>query len=131
MGIVREDLMEMIEKRVSDASVLRLIRKWINVGVIDDGQLLVSETGTGQGQIISPLLANVYLHYVLDEWFEREVKPCLRGRAFLIRYADDFVIGFQDEADARRVQEVLPKRFGKYGLTLHPEKTRLVPFQPP
>ena len=81
--------MEMIERRVSDASVLRLIRKWINVGVIDDGQLLVSETGTGQGQIISPLLANVYLHFVLDEWFEREVKPRLRGKAFEIRYADD------------------------------------------
>ena len=81
--------------------------------------------------VISPLLANVYLHYVLDEWFEREVKPRLRGRAFLIRYAEDFVIGFTDEADARRVCEVLPKRFGKYGLTLHPEKTRLVPFQRP
>ena len=88
-SIVREDLMEMIERRVNDASVLRLIRKWINVGVIDDGQLLVSETGTGQGQIISPLLANVYLHFVLDEWFERDVKPRLRGKAFEIRYADD------------------------------------------
>jgi hypothetical protein len=77
------------------------------------------------------LLANIYLHYVLDEWFEQEVKPRLRGRAFLIRYADDFVIGFTDEADARRVQEVLSKRFDKYGLTLHPEKTRLVPFQRP
>ena len=88
-SIVREHLMEMIERRVNDASVLRLIRKWINVGVIDDGRLLVSETGTGQGQIISPLLANVYLHFVLDEWFERDVKPCLRGKAFEIRYADD------------------------------------------
>ena len=81
--------------------------------------------------VISPLLANVYLHYVLDDWFEREVKPRLKGRAFLIRYADDFVIGFTDEADARRVLEVLPKRFGKYGLTLHPDKTRLVPFARP
>ncbi|TMQ33072.1 MAG: RNA-directed DNA polymerase [Planctomycetota bacterium] len=83
------------------------------------------------GGVISPLLANVYLHCVLDVWFEREVKPRLRGRAFLIRYADDFVIGFACEKDARRVLEVLPKRFGKYGLTLHPDKTRLVPFQRP
>jgi hypothetical protein len=81
--------------------------------------------------VISPLLANVYLHYVLDVWFEQEVQPRLKGRAFLIRYADDFVMGFTCEEDARRVLEVLPKRFGKYGLALHPEKTRLVPFQRP
>ena len=81
--------------------------------------------------MISPLLANVYLHYVLDVWFEEEVKPCLKGRAFLIRYADDFVIGFACEEDARRVLAVLPQRLAKYGLTLHPEKTRLVPFRPP
>jgi hypothetical protein len=81
--------------------------------------------------VISPLLANVYLHYVLDVWFEREVKPRLQGRAFLIRYADDFVMGFTCAEDARRVLEVLPKRFGKYGLTLHPDKTRLVAFRPP
>jgi hypothetical protein len=81
--------------------------------------------------VTSPLLANVYLHYVLDDWFEREVKPRLRGRAYLIRYADDFVIGFTDESEARRVLEVLPRRFGRYGLTLHPDKTRLVPFQRP
>lgn len=80
---------------------------------------------------MSPLLANVYLHYVLDVWFEREVKPRLKGRAFLIRYADDFVIGFACEEDARRVLDVLPKRFGKYGLALHPDKTRLVAFQRP
>jgi len=81
--------------------------------------------------VISPLLANVYLHYVLDAWWEEAVKPRLAGRASLIRYADDFVIGFTDEADARRVMEVLPKRFGKYGLTIHPDKTRLVPFARP
>src|SRR5438876_5090154 len=80
------------------------------------------------GGVISPLLANVYLHCVLDVWFEREVKPRLRGRAFLIRYADDFVMGFACEEDARQVLDVLPKRFGRYGLTLHPDKTRLVPF---
>jgi RNA-directed DNA polymerase len=88
-AIVRELLVEMIEKRVRDGSILRLIGKWINVGVIEDGRLLVSETGTGQGQVISPLLANIYLHYVLDEWFETVVKPRLKGEAYEIRYADD------------------------------------------
>lgn len=127
-SIVREQLMELIEKRISDASILRLLRKWINVGVIDEGRLLVSETGTGQGQIISPLLANVYLHHVLDQWFENEVKPRLKGQAFLIRYADDGLLCFQRQEDAERVLEVLPKRFARYGLTLHPEKTRLVKF---
>jgi hypothetical protein len=81
--------------------------------------------------VISPLLANIYLHYVLDVWFEQVVKPRLKGRAFLVRYADDFVMGFVCEEDARRVLAVLPKRFGKYGLTIHPDKTRLVPFLRP
>jgi RNA-directed DNA polymerase len=127
-SIVREQLMEMIEERISDASILRLIRKCINAGVIDDGRLLQSETGTGQGQIISPLLANVYLHFVLDMWIEHEVKPRLRGKVFLIRYADDAVLCFQYREDAEKVLTILPKRFAKYGLTLHPEKTRLVAF---
>lgn len=127
-SIVREQLMAMVEKRISDASILRLLRKWINVGVIDEGRLLVSETGTGQGQIISPLLANVYLHFVLDEWFENEVKPRLNGQAFAIRYADDGLLCFQYQQDAEKVLAVLPKRFAKYGLTLHPDKTRLVQF---
>jgi RNA-directed DNA polymerase len=126
--IVRGQLMEMIEKRISDGSVLQLIRKWIQVGVIDEGRLLVSETGTGQGQTISPLLANIYLHYVLDEWFEQEVKPRLKGTAYEIRFADDAVLCFQYREDAEKVMEVLPKRFAKYGLMLHPEKTRLVAF---
>ena len=123
-SIVREQLMEMIEKRISDASMLRLLRKWIN---IREG-LLLSETGTGQGQIISPLLANVYLHFVLDRWFETEVKPRLKGQAFAIRYADDGLLCFERREDAEKVLAVLPKRFAKYGLTLHPEKTRLVKF---
>ena len=127
-SIVRELLMEMIERRVSDASILRLIRKWINVGVIDEGKLLVSETGTGQGQIISPLLANVYLHHVLDLWLQGEVKPRLKGGVVEVRYADDAVLCFQYREDAQRVLRVLPKRFAKFGLTLHPEKTRLVEF---
>src|SRR6266705_3086560 len=94
-SIVRKQLMEMIEKRVRDRSVLRLIRKWIQVGVIEEGRLLVSETGTGQGQTISPLLANIYLHFVLDEWFENEVKPRIRGAAHEIRFADDAVLPVQ------------------------------------
>jgi RNA-directed DNA polymerase len=127
-AIVRSLLMEMVEKRVSDGSILRLIGKWINVGVIDDGRLLVTETGTGQGQVISPLLANIYLHYVLDEWFEQVVKPRLKGEAYEIRYADDFILCFQYREDAEKVLDVLAKRFAKYGLTLHPEKTRLIEF---
>lgn len=127
-SIVREQLVEMIEKRISDGSILRLIRKWINVGIIDDGRLLFEEKGTGQGQTISPLLSNIYLHYVLDLWFENEVKPRLRGEAYVIRFADDFIICFQCLEDAQKVLQVLPKRFGRYGLTLHPEKTRLIEF---
>src|SRR6266851_172273 len=127
-SIVRKQLIEMIEKRVSDGSVLRLIRKWIQVGVIDEGRLLVSETGTGQGQTISPLLANIYLHYILDEWFEEVVMPRLKGEAHEIRFADDAILCFQYREDAEKVMNVLPKRFAKYGLTLHPEKTRLVEF---
>jgi group II intron reverse transcriptase/maturase len=127
-SIVREQLMEMVEKRISDGSVLKLIRKWIKVGVIEEGRLLVSETGTGQGQTISPLLANIYLHYVLDEWFEGVVKLRLRGEAHEIRFADDAVLCFQYREDAEKVLSVLSKRFAKYGLTLHPEKTRLVEF---
>ncbi|HVQ13103.1 MAG TPA: reverse transcriptase domain-containing protein [Vicinamibacterales bacterium] len=126
--IVRSQLMAFVERRIGDGSVLRLIRKWIHVGVIEDGRLLVTETGTGQGQVVSPLLANIYLHYVLDEWFEHEVKPRLRGRAAEIRYADDFILCFQYREDAERVLPVLAKRFAKYGLTLHPEKTRLLAF---
>jgi RNA-directed DNA polymerase len=99
--IVRGQLMEMIEKRISDGSVLQLIRKWIQIGVIDEGRLLVSETGTGQGQTISPLLANVYLHYVLDEWFENEVKTRLKGAAHEIRFADDAVLCFQYRGGCR------------------------------
>ncbi len=124
-------LRDLLRQRLRDGVLLRLIGKWLKAGVLEDGNLMLPATGTPQGGVISPLLANIYLHYVLDVWFEQVVKPRLKGRAFLIRYADDFVIGFACEDDARRVLEVLPKRFGKYGLTLHPEKSRLVPFRPP
>ncbi len=120
-----------LKRRVRDGVLNRLIGKWLNAGVLEDGRLHRMESGTPQGGVISPILANIYLHYVLDEWFERDVNPHLTGRAFVVRYADDFIIGFTDESDARRVMDVLPKRFGKYGLTLHPEKTRLVRFAKP
>jgi RNA-directed DNA polymerase len=123
-------LRDLLRQRIRDGVLLRLIGKWLNAGVLDAGNLTFPDQGSPQGGVISPLLANVYLHYVLDVWFEQEVQPRLQGRAFLIRYADDFVMGFACEADARRVLEVLPKRFGKYGLTLHPDKTRLLAFQP-
>jgi group II intron reverse transcriptase/maturase len=126
-----QHLRDFLQRRVRDGVVLRLIGKWLNAGVLEEGSVTAPESGTPQGGVASPLLANVYLHYVLDEWFEQEVKPRLRGRAFLVRYADDFVIGFEHESDALRVQEVLGKRFAKYGLTLHPEKTRLVRFVRP
>jgi len=124
-------LRELLRRRVRDGVLLRLIDKWLKAGVLEDGRLTVPVKGSPQGGIISPLLANVYLHYVLDLWFEQEVQPRLAGRAFLIRYAAAFVMGFTNEEDARRVLEVLPKRFGKYGLTIHPDKTRLVPFRSP
>ena len=127
----RAHLRSFLQHRVRDGVLGRLIGKWLNAGVLDEGTLSYPEAGSPQGGVVSPVLSNVYLHYVLDEWFEREVEPRMKGRAFLIRYADDAVIGFSDEADARRVLAVLPKRFGKYGLTLHPTKTRLVPFRKP
>jgi len=124
-------LRSLLQHRVRDGVLLRLIGKWLNAGVCEEGTVTYPEAGTPQGGVISPLLANIYLHYVLDEWWFQEVRPRLKGHAFLIRYADDFVIVCEHESDARRVREVLPKRFGKYGLTLHPDKTRLVPFQRP
>jgi RNA-directed DNA polymerase len=118
-----------LRQRVRDGVLLRLIGKWLNAGVLEDGCVTHPETGSPQGGVVSPVLANAYLHEVLDTWFEDTVKPRLKGRGYLIRYADDAVLVFERESDARRVLDVLPKRFGKYGLTLHPEKTRLVPFQ--
>ena len=127
----RGRLREFLAKRVSDGVIRRLIDKWLKAGVWEDGKTWFPGEGTPQGGVISPLLSNLYLHEVLDVWFAEIVKPRLRGRAFLVRFADDFVLGFEYESDARRVWEVLPKRFAKYGLTIHPEKTRLVRFQRP
>ena len=124
-------LREILAKRMRDGVIKRLVGKWLNAGVMEAGVLSHPVAGTPQGGVISPLLANIYLHEVLDVWFEREVKPRLKGTAFLVRYADDFVMGFVHEEDARRVLDVLPKRFGKYGLALHPDKTRLLDFRSP
>jgi group II intron reverse transcriptase/maturase len=124
-------LRELLRQRVRDGVLLRLIDKWLKAGVLEGQELTYPEAETPQGGVISPLLANIYLHYVLDVWFAEVVQPRLKSRAFLVRYADDFVMGFACEADARRVLAVLPQRFGKYGLTIHPDKTRLVPFVRP
>jgi RNA-directed DNA polymerase len=124
-------LREVLSQRVRDGVLTRLIGKWLNAGVMEEGRLYHPEAGTPQGGVISPLLANIYLHEVLDVWWAREVKPRLRGKAELVRYADDFVMVFETEGDARRVRGVLSKRFEKYGLRLHSEKTRLVHFTKP
>lgn len=120
-----------LDQRVRDGVLRRAIDKWLKAGVMEAGLIERPTEGTPQGGVISPLLANIYLHEVLDVWFETEVKPRLSGRAQLIRYADDAVLVFSSERDARRVLEVLPKRLGRYGLVLHPEKTRLVEFRRP
>jgi RNA-directed DNA polymerase len=110
---------------------LRLIGKWLHAGVLDGETLLQLDTGSPQGAVISPLLGNVFLHHVLDEWYVHMAKPRLRGRSFLVRYGDDFVLGCELEADARRLMAVLPKRFARFGLTIHPQKTTLVAFGNP
>ena len=127
----RKKLKEMLEIRVADGSLLRLIGKCLHVGVLDGVELSTSKSGTAQGSVLSPLLGNVYLHYVLDLWFEQEVKLRLRGRATLVRYCDDFVIGFEFEDDAQRVMAELGERLERFGLALHPDKTRLIPFRRP
>ena len=127
----RTALVEMLQTRVADGSLLRLIGKCLHVGVLDGAEFIRPKIGTAQGSVLSPMLGNVYLHYVLDLWFETEVKPRMRGRATLIRYCDDFIIGFEREDDARRVMNVLGKRLGRFGLSLHPDKTRLLPFRRP
>jgi len=124
-------LREILAKRVRDRGIHRMVGKWLNAGVLEDGVISRPEAGTPQGGVISPLLANIYLHEVIDTWFEWTVKPRLRGRAFMIRYADDFVMVFSDRYDADRVLSVLPSRLGKYGLTMHPDKTQMVPFRRP
>ena len=124
-------LREFVRRRVRDGVLTRLIDKWLKAGVMEAGQSRRNRQGTPQGGVISPLLANIYLHEVLDKWFVETVRPRMKGRSYLIRYADDFVLGFERKEDAERVLAVLPKRFGKYGLEIQAEKTRLVDFRRP
>jgi len=130
-SLVHSQLRSFLDRRVKDGVIRRVIDKWLKAGVMEEGLIRHPDTGTPQGGVISPVLSNIYLHEVLDVWFERQVRPMLTGRGALIRYADDFVMVFEQERDARRMMEALPKRCGKYGLTLHPEKTRLLRFERP
>jgi RNA-directed DNA polymerase len=126
--VSQEWLVRFVEHRVGDPRVIRLIRKWLKAGVLEDGIVNVSDRGTGQGAVISPLLANIYLHYVLDLWAERWRRREVTGDMIIVRYADDFIVGFQHESDARRFQDEMRKRLEEFALTLHPEKTRLIEF---
>jgi RNA-directed DNA polymerase len=130
-NINRKMLIEILRLRVNDGGIIRLIGKWFNAGVIEGGTLSYPEKGTPQGGVISPILANIFLHHVLDEWFVLKVQPRLKGRCFIIRFVDDFVIGCEYEADAKALMEVLPKRFALYDLAIHPAKTKLVRFGKP
>lgn len=121
-------LLRFVEHRVGDPRIVSLIRRWLKAGILEDGELHPSEEGTPQGGSISVLLSNLYLHYVLDLWFERVVKVRLKGEAWMVRYIDDFVVCFQYREDALRVEKALAKRLGKFGLTLEPSKTKLVEF---
>ena len=130
-SVRRSQLLEMLQERVADGSLLRLIGKCLHVGVLDGEKFTEPSEGTVQGSTLSPLLGNVYLHTVLDRWFAEEVRPRLRGKATFIRFADDGVFGFERQDDAQRVLAVLSKRMEHFGLTLHPEKTRLLDFRRP
>ena len=128
-SIDHQRLREFLDRKIKDGVIRKMIDKWLKAGILEDGQVAYPTEGTPQGGTISPLLSNIYLHYVLDEWFTKEIQPKLRGRSFIIRFADDFLLGFTNEDDATRVMQVLPKRMAKYGLSLHPEKTRLITLE--
>src|SRR6516225_1377366 len=129
-SISHSHLREILDQRVTDGVVRRMIDKWLNAGVLEAGTLHFATEGTPQGGVISPMLSNIFLHYVLDAWFEGEVKPRLKGKATLVRFADDFVMTFETYQDAKRVMDVLGKRLGRFGLTLHPDKTHFIDFRP-
>ena len=124
-------LKTIIRQRVNDGGLLRLIGKWLRAGVMEEEIITYPDKGTPQGGVISPVLSNIFLHHVLDDWYVREVKPRMNGRSFLLRWADDFVVGFEREQDARRLLAVLAKRFERFKLALHPEKTKLIRFGRP
>jgi group II intron reverse transcriptase/maturase len=126
-----EELRTILQKRVNDGAILRLIGMWLHVGVVEGDRVTNQEMGTPQGAPISPILANIFLHTVLDGWFQNDVRRRMNGSCFLVRFADDFVMGFNLKSDAERVYEVLPKRFERFGLRIHPEKSRMVQFSRP
>ena len=126
--INQEWLIRFLEHRIGDRRIIRLIQKWLKAGVMEDGVVTVSDRGTGQGSVISPLLANIYLHYALDLWALRWRRREVTGDMIFVRYADDFIVGFQHESDARRFLDEMRERLGKFALSLHPEKTRLIEF---
>ena len=130
-SVDQSNLMALLEQRIGDGVVLRLISKWLHAGVMENGQVQYPQAGTPQGGVVSPILSNIYLHEVFDRWFAEVVRERMKGRVFAVRFADDMVIGFTHRSDAERVHRVLFKRFEKYGLKLHPEKTKLVPFGRP
>jgi len=130
-NIDHEHLRKFIKQRVNDGGIIRLIGKWLNAGVMEEGKYYSTDSGTPQGGVISPLLSNIFLHNALDDWFVKEVQPRMKGRSFLIRFADDYAAGFELELDARRAMEAMRKRFNRFGLELHPEKTKLIPFGKP
>jgi RNA-directed DNA polymerase len=121
-------LIQFVEHRIGDKRIIRLIQKWLKAGILEDGIVAVSDKGTGQGAVISPILANVYLHYALDLWAERWRKREATGDMIIVRYADDIIVGFEYEADTRRFLEAMRERLGKFALSLHPDKTRLIEF---
>lgn len=124
-------LRDFLDQRVKDGKMRKMLDKWLKAGILEDETLKYPKEGTPQGGLVSPLLSNIYLHYVLDEWFSEVIQPRLKGRSFIVRYADDFVLGFERAEDANRVIEVLFKRFDKYFLRLHPEKTRMIDLNNP
>jgi group II intron reverse transcriptase/maturase len=130
-NLQHDKLVAILRKRVNDGRLLALIESWLEAGIMDGREMVFPEKGSPQGSVISPLLANAYLHEVLDTWFVEAVQPRCRGKVVLYRYADDFIIGCEREEDARRILEVLPKRFAKYGLEINAEKTRMISFRRP
>jgi group II intron reverse transcriptase/maturase len=128
-SISHSHLRSFLDQRVTDGVIRRMIDKWLKAGVLEDGLLRHATEGSPQGGVVSPCLSNIFLHHVLDEWFENEVKPRLKGKSTLVRFADDAVMAFADHRDAQRVFDVLGKRLARYGLTLHPDKTRFIDFR--
>jgi RNA-directed DNA polymerase len=127
-AVSQEWLVRFVEHRTGDKRITRLIQKWLRAGILEDGVVTVDERGTGQGSVISPLLANIYLHYCFDLWAERWRRREARGDMIVVRYADDLVVGFEHEGDARRFLDAMRDRLGEFALSLHPDKTRLIKF---